>query len=356
VPPTSRSTAAIRRARLESQQIARHDFATPADVVAWLGAVQAQDYLACLWAIGVRLPGSTAETVERAISDGSIIRTHVFRGTIQLVTPADLPWMLDLVGARLDRAATTRYRSVGLDEATLDRARAAIADAVAGSQHKTRHELGAALRTAGIATDGQRLIYTIFHAEVTRVICSGIKRDKQLAFAAYGERISVGEPIERAAAVAELVRRFFRSRSPARVRDCVWWTGLPLSEIRAGIAAQAGDLAAAPPSDDGTAGSPNDAHLLPAFDEYFIGYADRGEIVDPAHVARVNAGGGMLKPIVVVDGRIVGIWKRTFARRRMAIDIAPFAAIARRDRARIDDAAVRYAAFVDTPIERITGY
>src|SRR2546427_1890680 len=66
--------------RLYAQQIGRHDFTTPADLVAWLGAVQAQDYGAAKWALGLRLPeGATDAIIERAIAEGAILRTRAAR-------------------------------------------------------------------------------------------------------------------------------------------------------------------------------------------------------------------------------------------------------------------------------------
>jgi hypothetical protein len=196
----------------------------------------------------------------------------------------------------------------------------------------------------------------IFHAELARVICSGAKRDKQTTFAAFDDRVPplAAPPIDRAAALAELTRRFFRSRSPARPRDFAWWSGLPLGDVRAGIAANADSLASAPPADAEPIAPPAEAYLLPAYDEYFLGYADRDDVVAPALAARVNAGGGFLRPLIVIDGQIAGVWKRTFARRgAIAVELDPFRALTRRDRGLIDAAAERYATFVGAPLERV---
>src|SRR6476619_6903121 len=115
----------VRHRRLAGQLLAR-----PADgaaeAVGWLGAVQAQDYLASLWAVGLRTRGATASTVEQAIADGSIVRTHVFRGTLQYVARDDLRWMLALVRRRVIAASASRHRQLGLDERTLRRAEVAL--------------------------------------------------------------------------------------------------------------------------------------------------------------------------------------------------------------------------------------
>ncbi len=90
--------------RLAAQQIARPTITTPGELVAWMGALQAQDPAAAKWAVGLRLAGARRRrdeaTIDRALADGSVIRTHVMRWTWQLVAPADLPWMLPLVARR----------------------------------------------------------------------------------------------------------------------------------------------------------------------------------------------------------------------------------------------------------------
>src|SRR5687767_4940418 len=112
--------------RSARQQLTRPDFSTPAQVVSWLGAVQAQDWAAVKWALGLRLPaGSVTErTIEQAVDDGSIIRTHVMRWTWQLVAPADVRWMLALVGPRLLQRCAGRHRQLELDARTLRKSNA----------------------------------------------------------------------------------------------------------------------------------------------------------------------------------------------------------------------------------------
>ena len=182
------AAAGIAAQRLAAQQIARSAFARPAELVEWMGAIQAQEPLAAWWALGLRLGGSTRTPGGRAISgaisgaiaealaDGSVLRTHVMRWTWQLVTPADLHWMLPLVAPRLMARAARRHRELALNAKTFRQAEAAFTRALAGGAHRTRAELGAALRAAGIAPDGQRLPHLLGHAELQGLICSGAPR------------------------------------------------------------------------------------------------------------------------------------------------------------------------------------
>jgi ribosomal protein L16/L10AE len=79
----------ILRRRLAAQRISTGALADPGEVVSWLGAVQAQDYLAALWAVGLRTTDAREKEVEQAISDRRIVRTWPMRGTLHFVGAAD---------------------------------------------------------------------------------------------------------------------------------------------------------------------------------------------------------------------------------------------------------------------------
>src|ERR1051326_7948048 len=109
-------TNEVARLRLHNQGIAAGRFKNPSDVVRWFGAVQAQDYLGSLWALGLRLPGMREAEVERAVADRSIVRTWPLRGTLHFVAAGDVRWMLGLLRARTIKRAAGRYSQLGLDE------------------------------------------------------------------------------------------------------------------------------------------------------------------------------------------------------------------------------------------------
>jgi hypothetical protein len=336
--------------RLQAQRIARPTARTPAEVVAWLGAVQAQDYLQSRWALGVRMPTATAGDIDAALADGSIIRTHVFRGTWQYVARADARWLIELVADRVIARSASRYRELGLDARTLARACAALARATEGGAALTRAEVNAVLARAKVAPDGQRAPHILGHAEYMRVICSGPRRGKQTTFAAFDARVPPAPPRPRDEAIAELAVRYVRSRGPATVHDLAWWAGLTLAEARAGFTAVAAAPGAIVDGDTAWFAAPDDvpaaaAHLLPQFDEYLVAYADRAAVLAPAHARRVNAGGGLLHPAVVAGGVVVGTWRRTFDKDRIVVELEPFRRWMRPEQAAIVVAAERYAAF-----------
>ena len=115
--------------RLHNQFISQQAFEKPEDVVQWLGAVQAQDYTAAKWALGLRSQGLTSDHIEQAISDGSILRTHVMRPTWHFVTPADIRWMLALTAPRVLAAIAYYDRIHELDVTTFMKSNAVLTKA-----------------------------------------------------------------------------------------------------------------------------------------------------------------------------------------------------------------------------------
>src|SRR5688500_3150151 len=160
------------RRRLANQKLTRSSLRKPADVVAWLGAVQAQDYAGARWALGQRAPGLTDAAVEAAFDEGAILRTHFMRPTWHFVTPADIRWMVALTAPRIHAVSAFYYRKSGLDRDVFKRSRRALEGALQGGKHLTRDELASVLRRARIPSDGLRRSYLMMQAELDQVICS----------------------------------------------------------------------------------------------------------------------------------------------------------------------------------------
>ncbi len=319
-------------------------FGVVAETVSHFGAMQAQDPAGVLWAVGLRTYGSTEASVEAALDAGELLRTHVFRFTWQLVSPADLRWMLALVGPRLLASAASWYAKTGLDARALKRAHAIIREVLVHAP-ATRATLAKALEDGGVATKG-KLSLVLGEAELTGLICSGPKRGKQATYALFEQRVPDMPPLTREDALRELGRRYLQSRGPATERDLAWWSGLPLGDVRQAMAAADELSQTRKPQAPGPSRAAAKVHLLPAFDEYLVGYADRSEQLDPALARRVNAGGGMLSPVVLIGGRVAGRWSRTLKPSGVQVVIEPFREWTQSEATAVERAASRYAEFL----------
>jgi hypothetical protein len=352
-------TLDIAHRRLLHQHLSLPTLTEPGDVVAWLGAVQAQDFSGAKWAVGLRMRNATDRDVERAFSDGVILRTHLLRPTWHFVTPGDIRWILALTAPRVHAANAYMYRKLQLDNRVFKRSHAALRKALQGGNHLTRNELRLPLRKAGIETDAAlRMGYVLMQAELEGVICSGARRGKQFTYALFEERVPYAKTLARDEALAELARRYFLSRGPATVHDFAKWAGLTLADARVGLEASSAELQHdvvneqtywSQASRRSTSRVPFAAHLLSIYDEYVSGYKDHLAIVDKETGARLRALGNALTNIVVVDGRIVGTWKRTLKTDAVVIQANTFSRPTIAANKAITLAAHQYGAFLGLP-------
>jgi hypothetical protein len=205
--------------RLHNQHISRPDFNTPAEAVQWLGAVQAQDYAAAKWALGLRMKAGSDPALDQAFADGTILRTHVMRPTWHFVTPSDIHWMLELTSKRINAAMSYNFRRLGLDASVFKRSNSALVEALRDGNQLTRLELVSILKHRGIKTDNLGFLHILMHAELDRLICSGARREKQFTYALLDERAPHAKTLKRDEALAELTRRYITSHGPATAQD-----------------------------------------------------------------------------------------------------------------------------------------
>lgn len=348
--------------RLYNQAIIPADLATPVEVVTRLGAIQAQDYLGALWAIGLRTqrPINVAG-VEQAIPTREIVRTWPMRGTLHFVAAEDVRWLLALLTPRIMTGAARRHHQLGLDTATFSQVERLFTRALQGGPPLTRPQMMELLEQAGISTQGQRGYHLLWWTAQSGLICFGPRQGKQDTFVLLDDWLPAGKILSREESLAELACRYFTGHGPATLQDLMWWAGLPAAEARAGLELVKAQLASvviegqtywySSTSSPPKAASPT-AYLLPGFDEYLLGYRDRSAVLDPAHASQVVPGGnGMFKPILVVDGRVVGTWQRTLRRTKVVVNIKPFTPLSPAQLEAATAAAEPYGRFLGLPVE-----
>ncbi len=346
----------IARQRLNNQQIARPAFATPAEVVAWLGAVQAQDYAGGKWAVGLRLPAATEPDIEQALADRTIVGTWPMRGTLHFVAATDVRWMLDLLTPRMVARAAARHRQLELDAATFSRARTLFMTALRGGKQLSRTAMYQLLDRAGISPDGQRGIHILWRLAQEGLICFGTREGKQQTLVLLDEWLPPAKPLARGEALAELARRYFTGHGPATVHDFTWWSGLRPVDAREAIelikprflheliAGQTYWFSEHQPT---VRPRKPVLYLLPAFDEYLVGHKDRRAVLDPAHVPRLHA---LLSPAIVIDGQVAGTWGRSLRKGAVVVSSQPWVPLTDAEQRALDAAVRRYGAFLGGPV------
>ena len=344
----------IGHTRLSNQQVSRPTFRDPADVVRWLGAIQAQDYLGGLWAVGLRTKGATEATVEDAIARRAIVRTWPMRGTLHFVAAEDVRWILPILTPRVVAGAQSRFRQLGMDDATFTKSARVAEKALAGGNVVRRDKLYEIWKAAGIATHESRGLHLLGVLSQQGLLCFGPRDGKQQTFTLLEEWLPQSRTLARADALGELARRYFTSHGPATVHDFAWWSGLTVTDARAGLEGVKSELEsddvdgrtfwfADSPSVRAGAGA---AYLLPPWDEFTVAYRDRRDVLDPRHARRVNAGGGILSPVIVVRGQVVGCWQRTIKKDTVTVKPSLFRALDRADREAVAKAVDRYSRYL----------
>ena len=350
----------IANIRLINQQIAVTKASTVKDVVAWMGAMQAQDYAMAKWAVGVRLPGSTDWDVEAAIDNGEIIRPHLLRPTWHLVSADDVYWMLELTAPFIKASMKSREKELELSAAIFAKSNSIIEETLRGRQNVTREELIAELDKHGIATDQNRASHLLVRAELEGIACSGATRGGKLTYALLEARVSKTKPFARDEALAALARRYFASRCPATLQDFAWWSGLSVGDatralemIKADFSSETVDSQVYWLADNRSISNSGKAsvHLLPAFDEFIISYRDRSAVLPFEDRLKAVSSGGVFRPTIVINGQVTGIWKRTIKKDRVLVETELFRQPEDLTRSLIEKAAAEFARFLGKQIK-----
>lgn len=335
----------VRFLRLHAQHLAPLQIAamvsSVAHVVKEVCGIQAQDVNAATLAIRVRSAGLVATDVEHArVQRRDIIRTWGLRGTLHLFATEDLSWLLPLFGPVFIASNRRRREELGLDEETCIKGIRILRDILANQGPLTRDELVEQMALHSIRLVGQARPHLLHRAALEGVVCFGPLKGTEPTYVLLSDWIDQehrGHSLSEAGAYVELTQRYLQAYGPATPKDMASWSGLPLSKIRAAwqsigdqiIEVEFGGFQAwmlkkqAALLDESLSGTPI-VRLLPYFDTYLLGYQNRDLCVPPLYAKRINAGGGMVHPTLLVDGRVVGIWKSKREKNQLTAIVEPF--------------------------------
>ena len=309
--------------RLLSQQLVFPQFRTPAEVVSYMCAVQAQDFRAGRWAVVMRTKMPSFKVFEDDFNLGRIVRLHLLRCTWQMIAGEDFGWMLELFAERAKSVLRGWMSSnrIHINPDEEDRFFCFLAEELARGKSLTKDEIKNDLADREIFMEEHRFSYHMRLAELSGLICSGRCNPLKNTYSLASEKIGVAPKCScRDEALAKLAERYFISRSPATFDDFVWWSGLNVAECRIAVSNIAESLHC-----ENWKGRDFFVHdksrsrgfrkgsilLLPPYDEYLIGYKSRDIVLDPEFSHKAHNNSGIFKPIIVIDGEIVGNWSPT---------------------------------------------
>lgn len=305
--------------RLLSQQLCCPQFTRPEEVVAHMGAMQAQDYRMMRWAVMMRMRRPSVDAFRHSFDEGKIIRLHLLRGTWQLVAAEDYWWMLSLFAPKAEATIRgwmkARGVAIGGDEASIVRGVLVKVCRTLGSA--TKEDFAGALVEHGWAMDSHRLDYHLRLAEVDGTLCSGRLSPMRSTYALAEEKVPRRSLPDRDGMLSLLARKYFQSHSPATVEDFAWWTGLALSDCSRALHLLGSELHPAVfhgfeflvHESCRTRGFRRGRSLLlPPYDEYLVAYKSRRLVLPEEHAHRAHNAFGIFHPVVLHDGEVCANW------------------------------------------------
>ncbi len=325
-------------------------------------ATQAQDFGQGVWALGVRVPGSTRRDVFAALDAGAVVRSWPMRGTLHLIDPDDLRGFLSLTARRTVAGAAARHRGLGIDTATVDRARDVATGLLHGGGRATREQFTDELQSAGLEPAGQRGMHLIWLLAHEGLICWGplAEGGTQQALVLLDEWAPATREWSPDYAHDELLLRYVRGHGPTTLKDFCHWSKLLVSDATAALARirdrlEEVDLGGArylveAGSREG-ATSPQQL-ALPGFDEFLLGYRSRQPALAAEFSGRVVPGdNGMFLPMLVSRGAIVGTWRRSITATAVTVTLDPFEPLTVAEQKGVERAVAGYAAFLELPLK-----
>ena len=274
--------------------------------------VQAQDTKAARLAVRARTGGLVASDVDDAVRRGEVVRTWAMRGTLHLLAAADVRWIVGLLGPGFAAASRGRRHRLGLDDDTVARGVAELSDVLADEVPRTRAEVMAAI---SLELTGQAVPHLLGYAAQTGVLVRGPDAAKdEPTYVLASHWLPADEPLDESSAVTRLASRYLAGYGPASVADFAAWSGLPIGLARKGF----------PSTSASTVDEKPPVRLVGHFDAYLLGYRDRRDMLAAELDHRIRAGGGMIMPAVLVDGRVAGTWKLDRSRKVMRVRTESF--------------------------------
>ena len=305
--------------RLLNQQLVSPQFSDPAEVVSFMGAMQAQEYRMMRWAVAMRTRKPSAKAFKKAFDSGRIIRLHLMRGTWQLVS-ADDYWPFIKLCSPKAIAVTKGWMSsnkISIPDDELIAIRDILALTASDKSCVTKEDFVLALAEKDIQMDDHRLSYHIRMAEMTGTLCSGDLLPMKATYALTANKVKNQGAIDRDEALMTFTRKYFQSHQPATLEDFVWWSGLNISDCRRGIDLMSDSIHVEKwkakdfylTDNCRTRGFRKGKFLLiPPYDEYLIGYKSRDIVLPPEHRHHAHNNSGIFQPVIAYDGKICGNW------------------------------------------------
>ena len=311
--------------RMLNQQLLFPLYQKPQNIVAWQGAMQAQDYNYFRWAIGIRQRIPQIAQLQAAFAKAELLRLHLLRCTVQVVSQKDIGWLLPLCKERNLRTLQSWHKSINISfsESHFEEITRAMQELLAGGKSLPKRAIAEELTSLGFLLDDRLLTSLLVRSEIEGLLCSGVMQGREATWALLSERVPTICSLTPNEALKQLAIKYFRSHSPASLDDFAWWSGLSKTQCKKALTLIANEVEEIKVEEEtmylyhNNLDCPDYARkvlLLPPYDEYLIGYKSRWVALEKKHTAKAHNNFGIFKPVILHEGRVVGNWKASIGK------------------------------------------
>ncbi len=349
--------------RATNQQISGSNLKTAKEVASCLIAVQAQDYNMSKWALGIRFQNSTEKCINNEIDSGDIIRTHLLGPTWHFVSSNDVYWLLELSAPQIKASLKYRDKQLGLSETVFRKCNSVIERKLKNGNHLTRDELIVELLKSKSILNKNQASHIFIRAEVEGIICSGKQKEGKPTYAILEEWVPErNRKVNRDEALKELGQRYFTSRGPATIQDFIWWSGLSSGDAKLALEYNKTHLISETIENEtywfdnssiGPNRSQDETFLLPAFDEFIIGYRDRKASLSKTDHKKTISDNGIFYPTILLNGQIIGTWRRNNKKDAVIVSARLFKTDFKKQDQLFKKSIAEYSRFINKKIELI---
>ncbi len=317
-----------------------------------------------VWA---RVAGSTAADLAHALwEQRSLLKLWAMRGTLHIVATADYPVYLAAFGNYNYTPPRAWQRSYGISGAALDALLNAVPAVLDGSG-KTRSAIAPTVAALLGQPDYATLPRAAWEAPLKTATyrgqaCFAPSQGVETAFARPDRWIAPWQPVEQHAALLAVAERYLATYAPATYADFARWFGCNKTTARSLFATldlapvQVDDWRAfvLPATLDAVraTSAPSVVRLLPYYDPYTVAVGLHADyIMDGEQRRRVYRSAAVIAPVVLVDGRIEGVWVAKKERKMLHVTVDMFAPTSGHVRDAIAAEVASLGAFLDTPAD-----
>jgi uncharacterized protein YcaQ len=351
--------AAFRMARHHLLGDPRADLAT---VCSHVGGIQSQLPSAAELQFWARMPGLKKGEIQSALEQHrTLVKSSLMRQTIHLVPAAEFNvYISALKNSR--RAAILRVMSrLNITPKEGDALSDLVVEALAAGplthgeiKKSVLPKVGKKIRT------WMSLVALPFRlAIVEGLICYGPRQGAEITYALTDQWLPKQKAVSTGDAQKILLTVFLKAYGPARVQDFVKWSGISMKEAKPlwdsmrdemtevsveGEANRCLRKSLPQLKDDGF--SRPVLRLLPHFDPYLLAHASKDHLVGEKHFKRIYRASAWISPVVLLNGRVAGIWSSSIDSKSLAIKVELFEKLSAVARTQLHEEATRLGGFL----------